>query len=221
MNVLKGIQEKTNKGRKKVSLSDLIVIGGAAAIEKAAKDAGYKVEVPFQPGRGDATQAQTDVNSFNFLELHADGFRNYFNTEHSYKSPTDSLVDKADQLNLSVVEMTALIGGLRVLDANHGGADHGVLTTKPGTLSNDFFVNLLDMSTVWSKTAAAGIYQGTDRDSGKVKFTATPVDLIFGSNTELRAIAEVYAFDNSNERFVNDFVAAWVKVMQLDRYDLK
>ncbi|MDP5187189.1 MAG: catalase/peroxidase HPI [Alishewanella sp.] len=203
--------------RRQVSLSDLIVLGGAAAIEKAAKDAGYTVNVPFTPGRGDATQAQTDVNSFSLLELTADGFRNYFDSKNSYRSPTEMLVDKADQLDLSVPEMTVLVGGLRALDANHSGSKHGVLTTKPGTLNNDFFVNLLDMSTVWKKSANDGVYEGFDRKSGAQKWTATSVDLIFGSNSELRAVAEVYAFETSKQKFVNDFVAAWNKVMELDR----
>jgi catalase-peroxidase len=200
-----------------VSLADLIVLGGAAAIEKAAKDAGYNVSVPFTPGRGDATQEQTDVNSFSLLELSADGFRNYFDVKESYKSPTEMLVDKADQLNLSVPEMTVLVGGMRALNANHSGAKHGVLTSKPGTLSNDFFVNLLDMSTVWQKSDQEGVYEGLDRKTGETKWTATSVDLIFGSNSELRAVSEVYAFDTSKEKFVNDFVASWVKVMNADR----
>jgi len=197
------------------------VLGGAAAIEQAAKNAGTEVEVPFAPGRGDATQAQTDVASFALLEPRADAFRNYFNAEQSYRSPTEMLVDRADQLALTVPEMTVLIGGMRSLDANTGGARHGVLTDKPGTLTNDFFVHLLDMSTRWQKAETSGLYQGVDRKTGKVKYTATPVDLIFGSNSELRAAAEVYAYANAQERFVNDFVAAWTKVMQLDRFDLR
>ena len=212
---LKAIQK--DFGTDKVSLADLIVLGGATAIEKAAKDAGFTVKVPFVAGRGDATQAQTDVNSFALLEPKADGFRNYYQAGY-YKSPTDALVDKADQLALTVPEMTVLIGGMRALGANTDGSKHGVFTDKPGTLTNDYFVNLLDMSTMWRK--AGDIYEGVDRKSGKVKFTATPVDLIFGSNSELRAVAEVYAFDTSKERFVNDFVKAWTKVMQLDRFDI-
>ena len=218
--VLKAIQADFNDSlfsKSHVSLADLIVLGGNAAIEKAAKDAGYTVDVPFNAGRGDATQAQTDVNSFSLLELNADGFRNYFDVARSYKSPTEMLVDKADQLDLSVPEMTVLVGGLRALNANHGGSQHGVLTDNPGNLNNDFFVNLLDMSTVWQKSAQEGVYQGLDRTSKQVKWTATSVDLIFGSNSELRAIAEVYAFDTSKQKFVNDFVAAWVKVMNADR----
>ena len=161
------------------------------------------------------------MTSFQLLEPKADAFRNYFNAAQSYRSPTEMLVDRADQLALTVPEMTALLGGMRALDANTGGARHGVFTDRPGTLNNDFFVNLLDMSTRWQKADAEGLYEGVDRSSGKVKYTATPVDLIFGSNAELRAIAETYAYDNAQERFVNDFVAAWIKVMQLDRFDLK
>ena len=220
LKVLKGIQDDATSGLfndDKVSLADLIVMGGAAAIEKTAKDAGFDITVPFTPGRGDATQQQTDVNSFSLLEPSSDAFRNYFNPESSYKSPTEMLVDKADQLSLTVPEMTVLIGGLRVLNANHNQAGHGVLTDKPGTLSNDFFVNLLDMSTIWKKSDSEGVFQGVDRKSGQGKWTATSVDLIFGSNSELRAVAEVYAFDTSKDKFVKDFVAAWTKVMNLDR----
>lgn len=207
--------------RSKVSLADLIVLGGAAAIEKAAADAGVDTEVPFEPGRTDATQAQTDVDAFALLEPTADAFRNYYNADAAYRSPAEMLVDRADQLSLTVPETTALIGGLRVLGANTGGSQHGVFTDAPGTLTNDFFVNLLDMSTQWRKADQAGLYEGIDRASGEVKFTATPVDLLIGSNSELRAVAEAYAYNNANERFVSDFVAAWAKVMQLDRFDLK
>ena len=217
---LKEIQEDFNGGifsNDKVSLADLIVLGGAAAIEKAAKDAGFDVSVPFTPGRGDATQAQTDINSFDLLKLTADGFRNYFNVEESYKSPTEMLVDKADQLDLTVPEMTVLIGGMRALDANYSGSQHGVLTDNPGVLSNDFFVNLLDMSTKWEKAEQDGVYNGLVRSTGEKKWSATSVDLIFGSNSELRAVAEVYAYDTSKQKFVDDFVKAWVKVMNLDR----
>jgi catalase-peroxidase len=217
---LKAIQADFNDSllsKRKVSLADLIVLGGAAAIEKAAKDAGFNVLVPFNVGRGDATQAQTDVNSFSLLELTSDGFRNYFNAEQSGRSPTEMLVDKADQLNLTVPEMTVLVGGLRALDANYKGVKHGVLTSTPGRLNNDFFVNLLDMSTLWKKSSTDGIYEGFDRQSGSKKWTATSVDLIFGSNSELRAVAEVYAFDTSKQKFVEDFAAAWTKVMNLDR----
>ncbi|OMH37510.1 catalase/peroxidase HPI [Motiliproteus sp. MSK22-1] len=215
---LKKIQD--NFGKDKVSLADLIVLGGAAAIEKAAQDAGITLQVPFQSGRGDTIQAKTDQNSFALLEPKADAFRNYFNASEAYRSPAEMLIDKADQLNLTVPEMTALLGGMRVLDTNADHSKHGVFTTRPGTLSNDFFVNLLDMSTQWKKSDTDGLYQGLDRKSGELLYTATPVDLIFGSNSELRAIAETYAFDNSKERFANDFVKAWVKVMQADRFDL-
>ena len=220
---LKGIQEDFNSSRlsfRKVSMADMIVLGGAAAVEKAAKDAGVDVAVPFEAGRGDATQEQTDVASFALLEPKADAFRNYFNAAESYRSPTEMLVDRADQLNLTVPEMTTLLGGMRALDANTGGSKHGVFTDNPGTLTNDFFVTLMDMSIKWKKAKADGVYEGVDRKSGEVKYTATPVDLIFGSSSELRAIAEVYAYENSNEQFVRDFVDAWVKVMQLDRFDL-
>lgn len=210
--------DKTSK--RQVSLADLIVLAGSAAIESSAKQAGYQVEVPFTPGRADASQAQTDVKSFNYLKPKADGFRNYY-TEHSYMSPAEMLVDKANSLGLNVPEMTVLIGGMRSLDANYDGSSYGVFTNKPGELSNDFFVNLLDMSTVWTKDKSVeGIYVGRDRASGKFKWKATPVDLIFGSSSELRAIAEVYASDDAKQKFVNDFIKAWVKVMQLDRFDL-
>jgi catalase-peroxidase len=206
-------------GEDKISMADLIVLAGAAAIERAASDAGVQVTVPFVPGRGDATQEATDVASFNLLELHADAFRNYFNQAKAYRSPTEMLVDRSDQLNLTVPEMVVLLGGMRTLDANTGGARHGVFTDEAGSLSNDFFVNLMDMSIQWRKTAEDGIYEGVDRENGRVMYTATPVDLIFGSNSELRAVAEVYAYDNAKERFVNDFVKAWSKVMNLDRFD--
>jgi catalase-peroxidase len=220
---LKSIQADFNKGskRKQVSLADLIVLGGAAAIEQAAADAGINVEVPFVAGRGDATQAQTEVKSFSLLEPSSDAFRNYYNAQTSYRSPTEMLIDKADQLNLTVPEMTVLFGGLRVLDINHNGSMHGVFTDRPGTLSNDYFVNLVDMSTLWSKVETDGLYQGVARSTGEPKFTATSVDLIFGSNNELRAVAEAYAYDGAMQRFVNDFVNVWVKVMQLDRFELK
>jgi catalase-peroxidase len=206
--------------RKRVSLADLIVLGGAAAIEKAAADAGYDVQVPFRPGRTDATQQQTDVESFAVLEPRADGFRNYYGAGNRL-SPTESLVDRADLLTLTVPEMTVLVGGMRALDANTGGLEHGVLTDRPGTLSDDFFVNLLDMSTKWEKSSEVeGIYEGRDRATGELRWTATPVDLIFGSHSELRAIAEVYASEDGREKFVRDFVDAWTKVMNLDRFDL-
>jgi catalase-peroxidase len=216
--VLDTLRDIQKDSKKEVSLADLIVLGGAAAIEKAAKDAGYKVSVPFKSGRGDASQEMTDVQSFALLEPTADAFRNYY-SEASYDSPANMLVDKADLLNLTVPEMTVLIGGMRALGANADGSSNGVFTDKPGTLSNDFFVNLLDMSTVWSKKSD-GLYQGKDRATGAVKYTATPVDLIFGSNSELRAVAEVYGSRDGGEKFVNDFVAAWVKVMRLDRFEM-
>ena len=207
-------------GGKKVSLADLIVLGGSAAIERAAKEAGHDVQVPFAPGRTDASQEQTDAASFAVLEPTADGFRNYFGEGNS-RSPADMLVDRASLLTLSVPEMTVLVGGLRALNANAGESAHGVFTDRPGTLSNDFFVNLLDMSTKWTKSSTSeGVYQGRDRKTGEVKWTATPVDLIFGSNGELRAVAEVYAADDAREKFVRDFVEAWTKVMNLDRFDL-
>ena len=218
---LEEIQKAFNEslsGNKEVSLADVIVLGGAAAVEKAAKDAGYDVEVPFKPGRADASQEQTDVNSFALLEPRADGFRNYYG-EGNYNSPTDALVDKAALLDLSVPEMTVLVGGLRALDANSGQSKHGVFTDRPGVLSNDFFVNLLDIATEWKKSEESeGVYEGFDRKTGELKWTGTSVDLIFGSNSELRAVAEVYAFDDSKEKFVNDFVVAWTKVMNLDRF---
>ncbi|MCW8926052.1 MAG: catalase-peroxidase, partial [Xanthomonadales bacterium] len=208
------------KGGKRVSLADLIVLGGAAAIEKAASNAGQDVQVPFTAGRADASQAQTDVESFALLEPRADGFRNYYGSG-SRLSPTVALVDRANLLSLTVPEMTALVGGLRVLDANTGGADHGVFTDRPGTLSTDFFVNLLDMSTQWRKSDQdEGIYEGRDRASGELKWTATPVDLVFGSHAELRAIAEFYAANDGQDVFTQDFVDAWTKVMTLDRFDL-
>ena len=220
---LEDVQRDFNRaarGNKRISLADLIVLGGAAAIEQAAKEAGHNLTVPFVPGRTDATQEQTDVNSFAVLEPTADGFRNYF-AEGNYRSPADMLVDRASLLTLTVPEMTVLVGGMRALDANTGGTAHGVLTDRPGVLSNDFFVNLLDMSTQWSKSGRTeGLYEGRDRRSGERKWTATPVDLIFGSHTELRAIAEVYASDDAEQKFVEDFVAAWSKVMTLDRFDV-
>jgi len=223
LNKLESIQTAYNKksSKRQVSLADLIVLGGAAAIENSAKKAGHKIEVPFIPGRADATQAQTSVKSFNYLKPNADGFRNYFN-EDSYMSPAEMLIDKANMLSLNVPEMTVLVGGMRALDANYDGSSYGVFTNQPGVLTNDFFVNLLDMSTVWTKNESkAGVYIGHDRASGKEKWQATPVDLIFGSSSELRAIAEVYASADADKKFVNDFVNAWVKVMQLDRFDLK
>ena len=219
---LEKIQASFNKsaGGKKISLADLIVLAGSAAVEKAAADAGVKITVPFHPGRTDATQAQTDVESFAVLEPRADGFRNYH--QKGEKLPLERLLlDKAYMLNLTAPEMTALVGGLRVLGANHGGSKHGVFTKKAGVLSNDFFVNLLDMGTEWKVSKAAeNVCEGTDRKTGKVKWTATANDLVFGSNSVLRAQAEVYASDDAKKKFVQDFVAAWVKVMDSDRYDL-
>jgi len=221
---LEKIQQEFNNKQldgKKVSLADLIVLGGAAAVEDAAKQAGYEVQVPFTPGRTDAKQAQTDVNSFAVLEPNADGFRNYFGGDNQ-RSPAEMLINKADLLTLTVPEMTVLIGGMRVINANTGQSQHGVFTDKPGALSNDFFVNLLDMSTQWQKSSSQeGVYEGLDRSNGKAKWTATPVDLIFGSNSELRAVAEVYAADDAKEKFVDDFIVAWVKVMKLDRFDIQ
>ena len=223
LNRLEEIQKNFNKGLsggKKVSLADVIVLGGSAAVEKAAKAAGHSVKVPFKPGRMDASQEQTDVSSFAVLEPKADAFRNYYG-EGNYMSPLDMLVDRSNMLKLTVPEMTVLVGGMRVLNANAGQSKNGVLTDKPGTLSNDFFVNLLSMSTQWQKSQKSeGIYEGLDRKSGGIKWTATPVDLIFGSHSELRAIAEVYASENGKAKFVNDFVNAWSKVMMLDRFDL-
>ena len=207
-------------GGRRVSLADLIVLGGAASIEKAAKAAGHDVQVPFVPGRTDASQEQTDIESFNVLKPRADAFRNYYG-DSSVLSPAVSMVDKANLLTLTIPEMTVLIGGMRALDANVGGSDHGVFTDRPGTLSNDFFVNLLSMSTKWSKSSAdEGIYEGRDRATGELRWTATPVDLVFGSHAELRAVAEFYAANDGEEKFVNDFVAAWTKVMTLDRFDM-
>ena len=218
------VQERFNKsltGGKKVSLADVIVLGGNAAIEQAAKKAGFTVNVPFTPGRVDATQAQTDVEAYAVLEPKADGFRNYYSAESFYK-PTDALIDRANLLTLTVPEMTVLIGGLRALDANVGGAREGVLTSRPGTLSNDFFVNLLDMSTKWTPSEKSeGVYEGRDRATGKYKWSATPVDLAFGSSSELRAVSEVYASNDGQGKFVQDFVKAWNKVMNLDRFDLR
>ncbi len=225
LKVLEKIQQGFNKTLskgKKVSLADVIVLGGAVGIEKAAKEAGHKVTVPFVPGRMDATQDKTDVKSFAVLEPTADAFRNYYNKGVAYFSPTEMLVERADLLTLTVPEMTVLLGGMRTLDTNADGSKHGVFTHKPGKLSNDFFTNLLDMSTEWKKSAKQeGIYVGVDRKTGKQQWTATPVDLIVGSNAELRSIAEVYASADAGKKFVDDFVAAWSKVMQLDRFDLK
>ena len=222
LEALEGVRTEFNGGQsggKRVSLADLVVLGGAAAIEQAAARAGVDVDVPFAPGRADALQEQTDVNSFALLEPAADGFRNYFGSGAA-RSPVEMLVEKAAFLNLTIPEMTVLVGGLRALDANAGGSAHGVFTDRPGTLSNDFFANLIDMSTEWTRSSTAGLYEGRDRASGDLKWTATPVDLIFGSHSELRAVAEVYAADDGQEKLVHDFVEAWTKVMTLDRFDL-
>lgn len=220
--VLEGIQSDFNNrnSRKQVSLADLIVLGAAAAIEQAAQSRGFDIEVPFAPGRGDASQEQTDLSSFTVLEPASDGFRNYFSNSER-QTPAQALVNKADLLNLTVPEMTALLGGLRALNANSGESAHGVFTEQPGTLSNDFFVNLLDMSVAWTQSSSTeGVYEGRDRQTGEVKWTGTPVDLIFGSNSELRAVAEFYAADDSKEQFIQDFINAWTKVMTHDRFDL-
>ncbi len=215
------IQKEFNSSDTKVSLADLSVLCGVAAVEEAAKKAGSKVKVPFTPGRMDASQDQTDVNSFAVLEPKADAFRNYYSTE-SLLSPTEMLVERADYLALSVPEMTVLVGGMRALNANSGKSKNGVLTSKPGTLTNDFFVNLLDMSTKWQKSKDMdGVYEGVDRSTGEKKWTATSVDLIFGSHSELRAVAEAYAAEDGKDKFIRDFVAAWDKVMMLDRFDVK
>jgi catalase-peroxidase len=214
---LEGIQKEFGK---KVSLADLIVLGGTAAIEKAAKDAGVDVKAPFTPGRMDASQEQTDVQSFAPLEPRADGFRNYISAAQQFMAPEEALVDKAQLLTLTAPEMTVLLGGLRVLGANAGASKHGVFTRTPGKLTNDFFVNLLDVGTVWAPTGTDGVYEGRDRKTKELKWTASRVDLIFGSHSQLRAIAEVYGCADAKEKFVKDFAAAWTKVMNADRFDL-
>jgi catalase-peroxidase len=220
---LEAIQRDFNgaqSGGKKVSLADLIVLGGCAAVEQAAKNAGIEVSVPFSPGRTDASPEQTDAASFAVLEPAADGFRNYLKTKYAV-SAEELLVDRAQLLTLTAPEMTVLVGGMRVLNANFGQSEHGVFTQRPETLTNDFFVNLLDMGTAWKATAEdEDVFEGRDRKSGELKWTGTRVDLIFGSNSQLRALAEVYGCKDAQEKFVNDFVAAWNKVMNLDRYDL-
>jgi catalase-peroxidase len=223
LETLEGIQKAFNdaqSGGKKVSLADLIVLGGCAAVEKAAKNAGHEVEVPFTPGRTDASQEQTDVESFAVLEPVADGFRNYLKTKFAV-SEEELLVDKAQLLTLTAPEMTALVGGMRVLNANFGQSQHGVFTKRPDTLTTDFFVNLLDMGTEWKASSEdEDVFEGRDRATGDVKWTGTRVDLVFGSNSQLRALAEVYAQVDSQQKFVRDFVAAWNKVMNADRFDL-
>jgi catalase-peroxidase len=219
---LEGIQKEFNgkqSGGKKISLADLIVLAGCAGVEEAAKKAGHAVKVPFSPGRTDASQAQTDVESFAPLEPFADGFRNYLRP--GLETPAEELLlDRAQLLTLTAPEMTVLVGGLRALGATHAQSKHGVFTSRPGSLTNDFFVNLLDMAVEWRPASTAGLYEGRDRASGQVRWTGTRVDLVFGSNSELRALAEVYASDDAREKFVQDFVAAWTKVMNLDRFDL-
>ena len=220
---LEAVQSAFNasaSGGKKVSLADLIVLGGCAAIEQAAKDAGTDIKVPFTPGRMDASQEQTDAPSFAPLEPTADGFRNYYEGAQ-FMAPEEALVDRAELLRLTAPEMVVLVGGLRVLGANAAGSKHGVLTRQPGKLTNDFFVNLLDMSTEWQPTASESAYEGRDRKTKDVRWTATRVDLIFGSHSEMRALAEVYACTDSQQKFVKDFVAAWNKVMNADRFDLR
>jgi catalase-peroxidase len=224
LGVLEGIKaafDASAGGGTKVSLADLIVLAGNAAVEKAAKDGGHDVTVPFTPGRTDATAEQTDAAAFDVLEPVADGFRNYLKTRFTL-SAEEMLVDKAQLLTLTAPEMTVLVGGMRALDANHGGAKHGVLTDRPGVLSNDFFVNLMDMGVAWAPADAhEQVFHAHDRANGKVRWSATRVDLVFGSNSELRALAEVYACDDAQAKFVDDFVAAWTKVMELDRFDVK
>src|SRR5205085_6686446 len=228
LQTLEGIQQTFNGAQsdgKQVSLADLIVLGGCAAVEQATKDAGQDVTVPFTPGRTDASQEWTDVDSFAVLEPTADGFRNYVQSGETL-APETLLVDKANLLNLTAPELTVLVGGMRALNANYKRSNHGVFTDRPETLTNDFFVNLLDLDTEWQTSNASGngssasVFEGRDRATGEVKWTATSVDLVFGSNDQLRAIAEVYACDDSQEAFVHHFVAAWDKVMNLDRFDL-
>jgi catalase-peroxidase len=223
LETLEQIQQDFNSsqsGGKKVSLADLIVLGGCAAIEQAATNAGYDIAVPFAPGRTDASQEQTDVEAFAVLEPAFDGFRNYLRAGESLPSET-LLLERATFLRLTAPEMTALIGGMRALNANVGQSAHGVFTNRPEALTTDFFVNLLDMSTEWKASASAeNVYEGRDRATGELTWTATAVDLVFGSNSQLRAISEVYACDDSKEKFVRDFVVAWNKVMNLDRFDL-
>jgi len=223
LQTLEGIQNEfntTQSGGKKVSLADLIVLGGCAGVEQAAKNAGNDVVVPFTPGRTDASEKQTDVTSFHVLEPKADGFRNYQKKKYAVTAE-ELLLDRAQLLTLTAPEMTVLVGGLRVLNTNFGQSQHGVFTQRPETLTNDFFVNLLDIGTTWKDTTEdEDVFEGHDRKSGELKWTGTRVDLIFGSNSQLRALAEVYGSDDSQEKFVNDFIAAWDKVMNLDRFDL-
>jgi catalase-peroxidase len=223
LQTLEGIQQAFNSaqsGGKRVSLADVIVLGGCAGVDQAAKNAGYEVAVPFTPGRTDASQEQTDVESFAVLKPAADGFRNYLKTKYAV-SAEELLVDRAQLLTLTAPEMTVLVGGMRVLNANFGQSQHGVFTKRPEALTNDFFVNLLDMSTVWKATSEdENVFEGRDRATGELKWTGTRVDLIFGSNSQLRALAEVYGCEDSQEKFLRDFIAVWNKVMTLDRFDL-
>jgi len=222
LQALEAIQKafsEVHAASKKISLADLIVLAGCAAVEQAARKAGHEIKVPFSPGRTDASQEQTDVESFAPLEPVADGFRNYLRP--GLETPAEEmLLDRAQLMTLTAPEMTVLVGGLRALHANVGHSRHGILTSAPGTLTNDFFVNLLDMNVEWRPSSTAGVYEGRDRSSGLVKWTGTRADLVFGSNSELRALAEVYACDDNKQKFVKDFVAAWSKVMNLDRFDL-
>jgi catalase-peroxidase len=222
LKALRKVQDDFNakSADRKITMADLIVLGGSVGLEMTLNQSGYSKQVAFTPGRVDATQAQTDVASMAVLEPMADGFRNYLKT--SYTVPTEALlIDKAQMLSLTAPEMTVLLGGMRVIGTNYDGSNHGVLTSRKGVLSNDFYVNLLDMNTEWKATdATQEIFEGRDRATGAVKWTATRADLIFGSNSELRALAEVYASSDAKEKFVNDFIAAWVKVMELDRFDL-
>jgi catalase-peroxidase len=223
LQTLEGIQEEFNSaqsGGKRVSLADLIVLGGCAGVEQAVKNAGYEVAVPFTPGRTDASPEQTDVESFTVLEPAADGFRNYLKTKFAV-SAEELLVDRAQLLTLTAPEMTVLVGGMRVLNANFGQSQHGVFTTRPESLTNEFFVNLLDMGTKWEVTSEdENVFEGRDRATGELKWTGTRVDLIFGSNSQLRALTEVYGCEDSQEKFLHDFVTVWNKVMNLDRFDL-
>jgi catalase-peroxidase len=222
LEALERVQREFNEaqsGGKRVSLADVIVLGGCAAVEQAAKNAGVEVAVPFSPGRTDASQEQTDVDSFDVLEPRVDGFRNYARAGETM--PLEhGLLDRAYMLNLTAPELTVLVGGLRVLNANHGGSQHGVFTDRPESLTNDFFVNLLDMRTEW-KDSGDGVYEGRDRASGELRWTGTAVDLVFGAHAQLRALGEVYASSDAQEKFVHDFAAAWAKVMNLDRFDLR
>jgi catalase-peroxidase len=223
LETLEKVQRDFNKAQangKKVSLADLIVLGGCAAVEKAARNAGHDITVPFAPGRTDASQEQTDVDTFDVLEPLGDGFRNYFREEDPL-SPETRLLDRANILKLTAPQMTVLVGGMRALNANYRQSKHGVFTDRTETLTNDFFVNLLDMGTAWRPSATEkNVYEGRDRATGKLKWTATAADLVFGAHSQLRALAEVYASDDGQEKFIRDFVKAWVKVMNLDRFDL-